>query len=118
MSIDGESLEQSWTATITVRRQSQKDVGYREIFLLLDGETIGVLRHRDMLTREVQPGAHRLQVHNTLFKKTLEFTLEGSVSVWRQTETLPARARGGALTQDVRYSRPLALGLGLRAVGA
>ena len=68
-------LETSWTATITVRRQSKEDVGYREIFLSLDGERIGILQHGDEITREVEPGAHKLQAHNTLFWKTLEFTI-------------------------------------------
>lgn len=68
-------LEKSWTATVTVRRQSKDDVGYREIFLLLDGERFGMLQHGDVITREVQPGRHTLKAHNTLFSKTLEFTL-------------------------------------------
>lgn len=68
-------LETSWTATITIRRQSREDVGYREIFLSLDGERIGILQHGDTITREVEPGTHKLQAHNTLFWKTLEFTI-------------------------------------------
>ena len=69
------SLEKSWTATITVRRQSPNDVGYREIFVSLDGESLGVLRHGEAITRETTPGAHRLRAHNTLFWKTLEIRL-------------------------------------------
>jgi hypothetical protein len=68
-------LETSWTASITVRRQSKEDVGYREIFVSLDGERIGILQHGDEITREVEPGAHKLQAHNTLFWKTLDFTI-------------------------------------------
>ena len=68
-------LEKSWTATVTVRRQSEEDVGYREIYVALDGESLGILQHGDTITRETTPGAHRLQAHNTLFWKTLEFTL-------------------------------------------
>ena len=68
-------LERSWTALITVRRQSKEDVGYREIYLSLDGESLGMLRHGDVITHETTPGKHRLQAHNTLFWKTLEFTL-------------------------------------------
>ena len=68
-------LEKSWTAAITVRRQSQEDVGYREIFVSLDGESLGVLRHGDAITRQTTPGTHRLQAHNTLFWKTIEVTL-------------------------------------------
>jgi hypothetical protein len=69
------SLEQSWTATITVRRQSPNDVGYREIFVSLDGESLGVLHHGDSITRETTPGPHRLRAHNTLFWKTLDVRL-------------------------------------------
>jgi hypothetical protein len=68
-------LEKSWTAFITVRRQSKEDVGYREIYVSLDGESLGILRHGDVITRETTPGRHRLQAHNTLFWKTLDFTL-------------------------------------------
>ena len=68
-------LERSWKAVITVRRQSKEDVGYREIYVSLDGVSLGILRHGDVITRETTPGAHRLQAHNTLFWKTLEFTL-------------------------------------------
>ena len=70
-----DALKQSWTATITVRRQSRADIGHREIFLLLDDRDIGMLRYGDELTREIEPGPHRLKAHNTLFRKTLDFTL-------------------------------------------
>ena len=68
-------LETSWKATITIRRQSKQDVGYREIFISLDGAALGILRHGDALTNETTPGAHRLTAHNTLFRKTLDVTL-------------------------------------------
>lgn len=68
-------LEKSWTAFITVRRQSKEDVGYREVFVSLDGQSLGILRHGDVITQETTPGPHRLQAHNTLFWKTIEFTL-------------------------------------------
>jgi hypothetical protein len=68
-------FEKSWTATIVIRRQSPHDVGYREIFVSLDGESLGFLRHGDVITRETKPGPHRLKAHNTLFWKTLEVTL-------------------------------------------
>jgi hypothetical protein len=68
-------LQKSWTSTLTVRRQSKDDVGYREIFIALDGHSLGYLAHGDELTREIPPGAHRLKAHNTLFSKTVEFTV-------------------------------------------
>jgi hypothetical protein len=68
-------LEHSWTASITVRRQSPTDVGYREVFVSLNGDLLAVLKHGDSVTQDVTPGAHTLQASNTLFRKTIEFTL-------------------------------------------
>ena len=68
-------LERTWTATLTVRRQAPDDIGYREIYVLLDGESIGMLRHGQALTREIQPGPHELRAHNTLFRRALQFTV-------------------------------------------
>jgi hypothetical protein len=68
-------LQKSWTSTLTVRRTSKEDVGYREIFILLDGQSLGYLAHGDEMTREIPPGHHRLKAHNTLFSKTVEFTV-------------------------------------------
>ena len=76
--LDGivEHLKSSWTARVTVRRQSQDDIGIREIYVSLDNEPLGMLRAGEQVTREVPPGAHRLRVHNTLFWKTREFTVK------------------------------------------
>lgn len=74
--LDGiiEQLKASWTARVTVRRQSTKDIGMREIYVSLDGERIAVLESGEEVSREVKPGPHRLRVHNTLFWKTIDFT--------------------------------------------
>jgi len=69
------ALRKSWTATITIRRQSAADVGYREIFVSLDGELLAILSAGDEITREIAPGRHRIQANNTLFWKTIEFTV-------------------------------------------
>ena len=68
-------LQKSWTSTLTVRRKSKDDVGYREIFVALDGQSLGYLSHGDELTREIVPGRHTLKGHNTLFSKTVDFTV-------------------------------------------
>ncbi len=68
-------LQKSWTSTMTVRRKSRDDVGYREIFILLDGQSLGYLSHGDELTREILPGKHTLKAHNTLFSKTVDFAV-------------------------------------------
>jgi hypothetical protein len=69
------TLEDSWTATVKVARRSATDVGYREIYVSLDGNKLGVLRHGEELIAEVAPGTHELRAHNTLFRKTIAFTI-------------------------------------------
>jgi len=63
-------------ARITVSRQSPEDVGFREVFVSLDGKDLAILRHGESVTTEVAPGAHRLRAHNTLFRKTHELVLK------------------------------------------
>ena len=62
-------------AQITIRRESPNDVGFREIFVSLDGEQIAILKPNDAVTVTVTPGAHRLRAHNTLFWKTHDVVL-------------------------------------------
>ena len=69
------ALRKSWTSSVTVRRQSKEDVGYREIVVSVDGQRLGILHHGDELTQEVAPGRHTIQAHNTLFRKSLDFTV-------------------------------------------
>jgi hypothetical protein len=57
-------------ARLTIVRQSSDDVGFREIFVSLDGEPLGMLRFGDTLTTELPPGPHQIRAHNTLFWKT------------------------------------------------
>jgi hypothetical protein len=75
--LDGvlDDLRSSWTATVSVKRQSKEDVGYREIIVSLDGEVLAVLKHGDVVSRDLPPGRHQLHVNNTLFRKTLDFTV-------------------------------------------
>lgn len=68
-----ESVRRGWTATLTVRRQAPDDIGYREVYVKLDGRRIGMLTYGSTLTESIEPGRHTLQVDNTLFKKTMEF---------------------------------------------
>ena len=68
-----ESVRRGWTATLTVRRQAPDDIGYREVYVKLDGRRIGMLSYGTALTEKIEPGRHTLQVDNTLFKKTMDF---------------------------------------------
>lgn len=63
-------------ARITVSRDSPEDVGFREVFVSLDGKDLAILRHGDSVTAEITAGAHRLRAHNTLFRKTHELVLK------------------------------------------
>jgi hypothetical protein len=67
------SVRQGWTATLTVRRQTPDDIGYREVYVKLDGRRLAMLSYGGTLTENIEPGRHTLQVDNTLFKKTMEF---------------------------------------------
>ena len=62
-------------ARITVRRESADDVGFREIFVSLDGKQVAILQPNETFTTEVSPGPHRLRAHNTLFRKTHDLAL-------------------------------------------
>lgn len=68
-------LTSSWTATITVRRQSRADARIKSIYVSLDGERIAKLGVDQEVTRDVEPGRHTLRVHNTLFWRTVTFSL-------------------------------------------
>ncbi len=62
-------------ARITIRRESPDDVGFREIFVSIDGEQVAILRPNETFTVEVKAGPHRLRAHNTLFWKTHDIVL-------------------------------------------
>ena len=63
-------------ARITIRRESPDDVGFREIFVSLDGEQVAILRASETCSLEVAAGPHRLRAHNTLFWKTHDVVLK------------------------------------------
>jgi hypothetical protein len=63
-------------ATVTVTRTSQEDFASRQLIVWIDGERVATLLWGDSVTRDLQPGPHRIRVSNTLVWKTVEFTLE------------------------------------------
>ena len=61
---------------ITISRQHDADVQQRQILASLDqGKTVTLMFGQTM-TQEVKPGSHVLKVNNTLFWKTVRFTIE------------------------------------------
>ena len=63
------------SARLTVERRTAEDVGTRQLVLSLDGEPFATLLFGERVTREIQPGHHRLRAHNTLVWKTVEFDI-------------------------------------------
>jgi hypothetical protein len=63
-------------STITVSRDHPSDVGQRQVFIRIDGSERVALLFGESLTTELEPGRHRLRVHNTLIWKTIEFAIE------------------------------------------
>lgn len=68
-------LDERVPATITITRTSESDFQSRQLVVSLDGRHLATLLWGDSVTCPLEPGAHRLRVHNTLVWKTVEFTL-------------------------------------------
>ena len=70
------SRRSHYVACITVTRTSPDDVGFREVFLLVDGTEVAMLRHGESVTHELPAGPHCVRAHNTLFWKTHDIVLQ------------------------------------------
>ena len=66
----------NYLASITVARESDEDVGFREVFVQVDGKDVGMLRYGDSISHELPAGPHRIRAHNTLFWKTHDVVLQ------------------------------------------
>jgi hypothetical protein len=66
----------NYLASITVSREARNDVGFREIFVSVDGEQIALLQYGETITHELPAGPHRIRAHNTLFWKTHDVVLQ------------------------------------------
>jgi hypothetical protein len=60
-------------ARLTVHRRSPEDEGERQLFVSVDGERLGMLGFGRQLSRALEPGEHRLRIHNTFWWKTVRF---------------------------------------------
>jgi hypothetical protein len=69
------NFEESLPASLTVTRTSEQDIKQRQLILWIDGERIASLLFGDSVTRDLEPGPHRLRVSNTLVWRTVDFTL-------------------------------------------
>jgi hypothetical protein len=70
------SKRMNYVACITVSRRSPEDAGFREVYVLVDGKQIAILKCGDAITYELPAGPHRVRAHNTLFWKTYDVVLQ------------------------------------------
>jgi hypothetical protein len=70
------SRRANYVASITVCRDAEEDVGFREVFVQVDGADVGMLRFGDTISHELPAGPHRIRAHNTLFWKTHDVVLQ------------------------------------------
>jgi hypothetical protein len=63
-------------STITISREHPSDCGQRQVFLRVDDGARVVLVFGESFTTDLEPGRHRLRVHNTLMWKTIDFAIE------------------------------------------
>jgi hypothetical protein len=60
-------------ARLTVTRNLPIDVGQRQVYVSLDGGKIATLLFGESVTKEIDPGPHRIRANNTLVWKTIAF---------------------------------------------
>jgi hypothetical protein len=63
-------------STITISREHPTDCGQRQVFLRVDDGARVALVFGESFTTDLEPGRHRLRVHNTLMWKTIDFAIE------------------------------------------
>jgi hypothetical protein len=60
-------------ARLVVARILPADAAQRQVYVSLDDERIATLLFGERVEREIAPGPHRLQLNNTLVRKTIDF---------------------------------------------
>jgi hypothetical protein len=86
-------LSREAQSRVTVSRTSPDDIKQRQIIVKLDGKRLGELMPGDEISRELEPGRHRLQVDNTWNWKNVDFTVAPGEHARFQTVN-----RGGRFT--------------------
>ena len=68
-------LDHLFPTSVTITRTSEEDWKSRQLVVAIDGKRIGELLWGDSLMTELDPGPHRLRVHNTLVWRTAQFVV-------------------------------------------
>jgi hypothetical protein len=72
---DFDKLTGRLPASVTTTRTSPADLKTRQLIVWMDDKRVATLLWGDSVTCELEPGPHRLRISNTLFRKTIDFTL-------------------------------------------
>lgn len=64
------------TARVTVSRTDDRDVQQRQIYARIDDKPQRTLMFGDAFSIDLEPGQHTLKVNNTLYWKSVNFTIE------------------------------------------
>ena len=59
-------------AQLTISRNTNGDFQDRQVYLFVDDEPWGKVKYGRPVTREIEPGRHRIRAFNTLFSHTIE----------------------------------------------
>ena len=72
--IDREAFERAWkgVAQLTITRNSNSDFQDRQVYLFVDEEPWGKVRYGRPVSREIEPGRHKVRAFNTLFSHSIE----------------------------------------------
>jgi hypothetical protein len=62
-------------SSVTVTRTSEDDFKSRQINISIDGAHAATLLWGDSVTKDLEPGPHRVRFNNTFVWKTIDFTL-------------------------------------------
>lgn len=69
------ALSTAFPTSVTVTRTSSEDCQTRQLIVWLDGREVATLMWGDSVRLDIHPGRHLLRVSNTLFWKTVPFTV-------------------------------------------
>lgn len=85
-------------ARVRIARTAGEDARERQIVLSIDGAKVATLLFGGTVTREIEPGRHRLRAHNTLVWKTVEFDVAAGETASFTVVNRPGRGTFGLLS--------------------
>jgi hypothetical protein len=88
--VDDPQVEKpQFPSSVTVTRTSEADFKARQINVSIDGAHAATLLWGDSVTKDLEPGPHRLRFNNTFVWKTVLFTLSPGQQVFFEVINRP-----------------------------